>query len=209
MNKTKLPILALLAAITMLPSIARADSVGFTIYCTGGNNCVTSNTNLTSYWTLNAGVTTSGNNFDMTMDVTATNEPSADLLSWSLTAFSGGLTITSSTNSGAVAGKSNNGNDQCNGNVSGAVCYDLTGQDIGIPTSFDIQGTYTGNVDSTFVFLADSAFTSNDKTAFAISQDVNAITTPPPQVPEPASLVLIGSGLLLGGGGLRRKWNRT
>jgi len=199
----KFPVLVLLAAIFMAPPIAHAD--GFTIYCTGGNTCFDSNTGLTSYFTLSGQVTTSGNTFDMTTNFSATNEASANLLSWSLTAFSGDLTITSSTNSGAVAGKSNNGNDQCNGMVTGAVCYDLTGLNEAIPISFDVQGTYTGSVNSSFVFLADAAFASTGKTAFAVSQDVDAA---PPQMPEPASLGLIGSGLLLASDGLRRKLKR-
>ena len=207
-----------LAAALLSPTVATAAPITFTLYCTGGNTCSTSNAGLTSYWTLSGGVTeTSATTFDMTMSAAATGEASANLLSWSITGFFGSgasVNILNWTGPGtADAGKSNNGNDQCNDHVGGAVCFDLTGltnngyAGTGIPASWDVTGTFTGTLGTScntgdgtcLVFLADSEFTSGPnagKTAFAISQDVNAGGN---QVPEPSSVALLAGGLAMFG----------
>lgn len=205
-----------MAAALLSPNVATAAPITFTLYCTGGNNCSTSNAGLTNYWTLSGGVTeTSATTFDMTMSVAETGEASANLLSWSITSFFGnGASVSNLAWTGpgtGDAGKSNNGNDQCNSNVGGAVCFDLTGltnngyPGTGIPVSWDVTGSFTGTLGTTcnvgdgtcLVFLADAEFTSGPnagKTAFAISQDVNAGGT---QVPEPSSVALLAGGILM------------
>ncbi|HZU22397.1 MAG TPA: hypothetical protein VE998_06155, partial [Terriglobales bacterium] len=143
-----------------------------------------------------------------------------------------GASVTNLTWTGpgtADAGKSNNGNDQCNSNVGGAVCFDLAGLSttIGsntypgapIPASWDVKGSYTGNLGtscsvgtgSCLVVLADAEFTSGSstgKTAFAVSQDVSGGGTQ--QMPEPSSVGFLAAGVAILGwrramAGLRKR----
>jgi len=208
-------LVALLIVAALVPVAARADSVSFTLYCTDGNNCSTTQPGSGGFFTFTCSVTTTGTSFDMQLNITETNEDPASLLSWSLTAFTGDVSNLSTGESG----KSNNGSDDCNNNVSGAVCFSKT--DLGggapLPYSVDVTGNFTGSLlgSGQLVFLADGAFTSGDnsgKTAFAVSQETgttnnnnNNNNNNNRPLPEPASLALFGSGLVGISAMLRRR----
>ena len=218
--------LCIAAAMAILPAAARAD-IAFTIYCTGGNTCSTTNPGSGQFWSFTGGVTTSTSggvqHFDMNLNIAASASASAaNLLSWSLqfgpsSDTISNLQVVSSAGGTLVAGKSNNGGDTCNSNVSGAICDSLLPSGLAITTGtglhWEVKGDFTGQFGTDcgaqgtcLVLLADSNFASNGHTAFAISQDVNGGTTTP--TPEPASLALFGTGLLGFAGVLRRKLNK-
>ena len=218
--------LCIAAAMAMLPAAARAD-ITFTIYCTGGNTCSTTNPGSGQFWSFTGGVTTSTSggvqHFDMKLNIAASPAAAAaNLLSWSMqfgpsSDTVSNINVVSSAGGTLVAGKSNNGNDSCNSNVSGSICDSLL-PGLAITTGaglhWEVTGDFTGQfgtdcgaLGTCLVLLADSNFASNGHTAFAISQDVNnnGGTTP---TPEPASLALFGTGLLGFAGVLRRKLNK-
>jgi len=218
--------LCLAAAVALLPAVAHAD-ITFTIYCTGGNTCSTTNPGSGQFWSFTGGVTTTTSggvqHFDLNLNIAASPAAAAaNLLSWSLqfgpsSDTISNLNVVSSAGGTLVAGKSNNGGDNCNTNVSGAICDSLVPSGLAITTGaglhWEAKGDFTGQfgtdcgaLGTCLVLLADSNFASNGHTAFAISQDVNGGGNTP--VPEPASMALFGTGLLGFAGVLRRKLNK-
>jgi hypothetical protein len=185
--------------------VAKADS--FTLYCTGGNTCFSSNAGLGSYWTLKSNITlnTSLSTFDYKLDVSATGESNPGYLNdFAAQLFfgpgAGVSNLAMPENPGAwsqlAASKAGN-NGTCNGSANGAFCASdnvaTQGTPVALgtaPVEFEITGNYTGTYLSggLWNFQAAASANSNDS-----GGHVFAISLP---VAEPSTLLLLGTGLI-------------
>ncbi|MGI9103432.1 MAG: PEP-CTERM sorting domain-containing protein [Terriglobales bacterium] len=216
---------ALIAAVILLPIAARADS--FTLYCTGGNNCSTSLGTLgspTNYFEVQSTETydpgTSGNWSDQIV-FSAFGTASGYFQGFSLTLFPQNTTMTISNTSTVPAGytyevgKFNNGNNNCNTNLSGAVCVMTINATSAIllnnstSLTFDFSGTFSSGAALTTVDLLANATTcqSGKKcgNTLAISQEIGGGTN---HAPEPGSMSLLVVGLVGFAAVMRRRFGR-
>ncbi|MGI9101870.1 MAG: PEP-CTERM sorting domain-containing protein [Terriglobales bacterium] len=207
MKSTKGMYIALIAAVLLLPIAAHADS--FTLYCTGGNNCSTTQPSSGNYYTVSSVETVTGTTSgtwsdNITFSFTGTGN-GGYFQGFSLTLFPQNDTMTISNTSTVpsgynyVEGKFNNGNNGCNTNFSGAICvYPTVGSEQLLGTlAFDFSGTYSGGAALTTVDLLANATTcqtgSKCGNTLAISQDITGNTNTP--TPEPGSMTLLAAGL--------------
>jgi PEP-CTERM motif len=194
--------------------VAKADS--FTLYCTGGNTCFTSNSGLTSYWTLQSTIGLTAGTFDYKLDVSETGEANPGYLN----DFSGQLFFGSGAGVSGLAMPENPGswtnlqaskagnNGSCNGSANGAFCASddtgLEGTPVALgttPVEFEVTGDYTGTYlsNGTWNFQAAASLNNNDSrgNVFAVSLPVGGGGGGTTSVPEPSSgLLMLGSGLV-------------
>jgi hypothetical protein len=134
-SRSFLVLVALGVAFSVSSRTAYADSETIS----GCSNC--------NGYSFTANITSNGNGtYSVLYTITNNSGPAANPYSWSLTSFSNGNTVTSATTptvtlyngDGTTAGsytgdylvnlgKSNNGNGNCNGNISDAFCVQETG----------------------------------------------------------------------------------
>src|SRR5690349_15250935 len=171
------------------PHVARADT--FTLYCTGGNTCFTSNSGLSSYWTLKSTITLGAGTFDYKLDVSETGESNPGYVN----TFSGQFFFGSGASVSGLAMPENPGawtdiadskaglNGTCNGSATGAFCASdnvaTQGTPVKLgttPVEFEVTGNYTGTYLSggTWNFQASASLKSDDSggNVFAVSQTV-------------------------------------
>jgi hypothetical protein len=164
-------------------------------------------------YTFQATLTPNGNNdYSLKYTITNVSGASADARSWSLTLFNstnnvGSATVLSvsgtSSNSSiqdysAIAGKSNNGNGNCNTAIGNAVC--VTSNGAGTLSKIGLGQYLTFNLDLTcanctelanWIFLAQGSCDPGTGNCYAIST-----TGTPVSVPEPSSPVLLFCSLV-------------
>ena len=149
-----------------------------------------------------------GNSYSLSYTITNVSGATANPKSWSLTLFGSNQNIGSFSNftmsdgnTGAysvLAGKSNNGNGNCNSGISYALC--VTRSANGSPSTIGVGQSLTFNFDFTcanctelanWIFLSSGSCVSGNGNCYAIS-------TPgtPASVPEPSSPMLLGCSLL-------------
>jgi PEP-CTERM motif-containing protein len=192
----------LIAAVVLLvvcaftvPTYADTQSVANCVNCDG--------------YTFQATLTpTGGDNYSLSFTITNVSGGPADAQTWSLTLFNPGDTVGSFSNftmsDGNTAaynvnvGKSTNGNANCNGAITQAVCINPSGSgtlsNIGVGDSLTFSFDFTcSNCTelANWIFLAQGSCDPGTGNCYAISTEGT-----PGTVPEPSSLVLFGSGLL-------------
>jgi len=218
----KAEILTLIGLVVLLLTLgttpAAADTVT-TIYCTGGNTCFSSNTGLTSYWTLTSDISlnTTLSTFTYTLTVKEKGETNPGFLQdFSGQYFFNGSQLTNlawTQNPGnwldLSASKAGN-SGSCQGNTPGAFCgaVDQGGTLVPLgtaPVTLGISGSYTGTFlsDGEFNFQAAASLNSDGSggNVFAISLPLNTNGT----VPDGGATLMLLGGALVGLEGLRRK----
>jgi hypothetical protein len=151
---------------------------------------------------------TGNNNYSLSYTITNVSGAAADAQSWSLTlfkssndvTFAGNLLVNGSATTAykVVAGKSNNGNGNCNASIGNAVCVARTGlgtlSNIGVGQSltFTLDLTCTNCTElANWIFLAQGSCDPGTGNCYAPST-----TGTPVSVPEPSSPMLLASSLL-------------
>jgi hypothetical protein len=157
-------------------------------------------------YTFQATLTPAGsNNYLLSYTITNVSGAAADAQSWSLTLFNNPNDVTAnsvavsdgSTAYRIAAGKSNNGNGNCNGAIGNAVCVVPTGgtlSNIGVGQSltFTIGLTCTNCTElANWIFLAQGSCDPGTGNCYAISTTGTAVS-----VPEPSSPMLLACSLL-------------
>lgn len=201
-----------LVGIAILPVVAAAD----TIYT---NTDTSGNFTFLSTLTLKA-----GNLYTYQLEIINGNAQGTDVNGFSASLFTDALTVTSSTLpagwESAANEKIDNGSGLCTGvSHPGSLCADrgnsspyfLAG---GADFTFMFSGSYAGTLADPYHLMANSdRIARGGYPFFALSDDLTWTCTgddcapPPPQVPEPASLTLLGSGIVALGY-LRRRFFR-
>jgi hypothetical protein len=153
---------------------------------------------------------TGANDYNLSYTITDVSGPSATAQGWSLTLFqsgnditytSGSLNVFSSNalapnNAGAytvMAGKSNNGNGDCNSSLSDAICVTTSGS--GSPSVIGLGETLTFNFSftcpnctelSSWHFMSHGTCVGGTGNCYAVTNDGTSAT-----VPEPSVLALL------------------
>lgn len=174
--------------------------------------------------TANATLTTSGNTFNLVMTFSNTTGSNATINGWVLQTFNPGsitggsfVSLPTGWNFADNDKISNSGSGTCNqpNSINGWLCTSDQGIDANAATIaaggslvFEFNGTFTGSVATPLDLMANGCTVagtcdSNNDNKWAVS---TAMTST--QVPEPASTVLLGSGLSALGILGRRKFRR-
>jgi len=150
-------------------------------------------------------------NYSLSYTITdVSNSTPANAQSWSLTLFNStdsvdsvsGLTVNGSPDSSyaVAAGKSSNGNDNCNSMVGNAVCVAYTGVgslsevSMGNPLTFNFDLACTNCTElSNWIFLSQGQYLSGTGNVYAISTTGSAVS-----VPEPSTPILLFCSLAAG-----------
>jgi len=162
----------------------------------------------------------SGSTYQVTYTITNNSGAAATPYNWSLTSFDNGNSAIVPTNDGltvagsngkdyssdyqVLAGKTNNGNGNCNGTISSAFCVQQTGTvgANGLPLLSTGQSlTFTFNISCTGCGLMSSwDFMGSGNPAGSTTGNVYAITNwgTPTSMPEPSVAFLYASTLAVG-----------
>jgi hypothetical protein len=150
-------------------------------------------------------------NYSLSYTITdVSNSTPANAQSWSLTLFNSGnsvdsvsgLTVNGLSDSAyaVAAGKSNNGNDNCNSAVGNAVCVAYTGiaslseVSMGNPLTFNFDLACTNCTElANWIFLSQGKSLSGTGNVYAISTTGGAVS-----VPEPSTPILLFCSLAAG-----------
>jgi hypothetical protein len=148
-------------------------------------------------------------NYSLSYTITdVSNSTPANAQSWSLTLFQStntvdsvsGLTVNGLSDSAyaVAAGKSNNGNNNCNSSVGNAVCVAYTGigalseVSMGNPLTFNFDLACTSCTElASWIFLSQGKSLSGTGNVYAISTGGQAVP-----VPEPSTPILLFCSLL-------------
>lgn len=169
-------------------------------------------------YTFQATLTPAGSGqYSLSYKITNVSGQAADPYSWSLTLFNSGsaitsdsgLSVTTSYNNTNYAsgysvnpGKSNNGNANCNGTLSNAICIQQSGlgpvptlaQNQSVTFTFDITCT-TCNLSSSWIFLSSGNCVANPSAnCYAISSPGTAVP-----MPEASNLAMYSVTLMMFG----------
>lgn len=199
-SRFHLTVVALLLAVCAFTVPSYAD----TTFTQSVANCV----NCDGYTFQGTLVDHGGGSFSLSFTINNVSGGAADAQTFSLTLFSPGDTVGSFSNfvmsDGNQAaynvnvGKSSNGNSNCNGAITQAVCVNPSGS--GTLSNIGVGGSLTFSFDFTcdnctqlanWIILAQGSCDPGTGNCYAISTEGT-----PGSVPEPSSLVLLGSGLL-------------
>lgn len=151
-----------------------------------------------------------GDNYSLSYTITNVAGAPANAQSWSLTLFGSNQDIgpsfsnftMSDGNTGAynvLVGKSNNGNGNCNSNISNALC--VTSSGLGALSTIGLGKSLTFNFDfsctnctelANWIFLSSGSCVTGSGNCYAISTPSNGGVP----VPEPSSPILLASSLL-------------
>ena len=160
-------------------------------------------------YTFQATLTPNGaNSYSLSYTITNVSGAPANAQSWSLTLFGSNNDITnpsslvvSGNNTGAyslLVGKSNNGNGDCNGTLSDAMCVKPSGSGtlstigVGQSLTFSFDFTCTNCTElANFIFLANGTCVTGRGNCYAISTKGTPVS-----VAEPSSPVLLVCSLL-------------
>jgi hypothetical protein len=170
-------------------------------------------------YSFTAKISSSGSSYQVTYIITNNSGPTANPYNWSLTAFNNSSIVSSSTTPTvslanadgslagtytgdyqASAGKTNNGNGNCNGSVSNAFCVQETGPGPDLTQGQSLTFTFNITCSSNCGLMSSWDFLGSGNPAGSTTGNVYAITNwgTPTSMPEPSVAFLYASTLAVG-----------